>query len=67
MVHGGFAAGLAQAPSVAQGDMGLSPHLLTHEIRDKWLAVSNKQSMSNDPACCCWCDTAVSAAATGGK
>ena len=50
MVDSGIAAGLAQAPSVEQGDMGLSPHLLPHEIRDKWLAVSNKQSMSNDPA-----------------
>ena len=35
MVDSGIAAGLAQAPSVAQGDMGLSPHLLPHEIRDK--------------------------------
>ena len=35
MVDSGTAAGLAQAPSVAQGDIGLSPHLLAHEIRDK--------------------------------
>ena len=36
MVDSGAAAGGAtQAPSVAQGDIGLSPHLLAHEIRDK--------------------------------